>query len=227
MDIHEMHNMFRTVGQQMGMQKIRAILPESIDVFIHLAEVEKVRAVIATNANTTFRDRVAIQDNSISPINSVKSLYRKGKAVIDSKSEDDDFYVARLDNSNVLYYTSFAVKYDGVKRVAGARLIEGDKIPDTLSDYCSRASWDYPIVTLYADDNDNEYLELYTDSDIKIPSEVQFNYIRYPRKVKWNANQSNSVNSELPIGLHNEIIEIAVGKFFKSVGFTTPQSQGN
>ena len=36
MDISQMHEMFRTVGQQVGMQDVRAILPESIDIFINI-----------------------------------------------------------------------------------------------------------------------------------------------------------------------------------------------
>ena len=37
MTIQEMHQLFRVVGQQMGMQTIRAILPEEIDVFLNMA----------------------------------------------------------------------------------------------------------------------------------------------------------------------------------------------
>ena len=41
MNIAEMHNVFRTLGQQMGMQLNRGILPESIDIYLNEAIIEK------------------------------------------------------------------------------------------------------------------------------------------------------------------------------------------
>ena len=52
MNIQEMHNIFRTLGQQMGLQRIRGILPESIDVYINDAIIEKVRSVVIANTGS-------------------------------------------------------------------------------------------------------------------------------------------------------------------------------
>ena len=76
MTIQEMHQTFRVFAQQMGMQLVRAILPEEIDVYLNTAIVEKTREVILSNTVTAFSDRVSVQDNSISPINYIRTLYK-------------------------------------------------------------------------------------------------------------------------------------------------------
>lgn len=42
-----MHNEFRTFGQVMGLQLVRGILPESIDVYLNAAINETVRNIIS------------------------------------------------------------------------------------------------------------------------------------------------------------------------------------
>ena len=49
MTIQEMHNEFRTFGQVMGLQLVRGILPESIDVYLNAAINETVRNIISKN----------------------------------------------------------------------------------------------------------------------------------------------------------------------------------
>lgn len=221
MDIQEMHTTFRTLGQQMGMQLIRAVLPESIDVFINETINEKVRNVVMVNAATQFRDRVAIQDNSISPINSIRTLYKKSPLPVTPIVGNADFYNIPVTTERVMFYTSFGVQYLNIKKRVGARFIEGDKLNDTRSDYCNRESWDAPIITMFADDADKEYIELYIDSVTKIPSQLEVSYIELPSVVKWDSVISNRVDCNLPVYIHNEIVELAVDKFFKSVGITT------
>ena len=46
MDISEMHKMFRQYAQQMGMQNVRAILPEQIDLFINNSISDTINQVI-------------------------------------------------------------------------------------------------------------------------------------------------------------------------------------
>ena len=41
-----MHNAFRTFGQAMGLQLVRGILPESIDVYLNAAIIEKCRSIL-------------------------------------------------------------------------------------------------------------------------------------------------------------------------------------
>lgn len=221
MNIQEMHNVFRTLGQQMGIQLIRGILPESIDVFINEVINEKSRSAAMINANTAFQDKVSVQNNLISPINSLRTLYRTGNIVVAPIDETEEFYSVTIDISNVLLYTGFAVVYDNSKKRIGCRFVEGDKLETTLSDYCNRASWDAPIVTMFADSKDEPIVRLYIGDTAKKPQFIEVKYIELPMKVKWDKDLSNCVNCNLPEYEHNEIVELAVDKFFKSVGSTT------
>ena len=174
-----------------------------------------------TNTTTQFRDRVAIQDNSISPINSIRTLYKKGSSTINCMTLGDDFYISNIIIPDVMFYTSFGIKYENIKKRIGARFIEGDKLDDTRDDYCNKESWEHPIITMFADANNKEYVEIYTDNTTKIPATLEVSYIELPAIVKWDVLPINSVDCNLPIYEHNEIIEMAVDKFFKSVSSTT------
>ncbi len=221
MNIYEMHTTFRALGQQVGMQLIRAILPESIDVFLNETINEKVRNVVITNASTQFGDRVAIQDNSISPINRIRTLVKsKPLAITNPIGDINDFYEVIMDVEDVMFYTSFGVKYPNIKRV-GARFIKSDKLDDTRRDYCNRESWDYPIVTMKSNNSSDEYVELYIDNESKIPAFLVVSYIELPAIVKWSNDVNIKVDCNLPEYIHNEIVELAVDKFFKSIGSTT------
>lgn len=222
MNMHEMHAVFRTLGQQMGMQLIRGILPESIDVFLNEAINEKVRSTVMNNVATQFNDRVAIQDTSISPINSIRTLVKKTSLSINPISNNqDDFYTVLTVVSRVMFYTSFGIKYPNNKKRIGVRFIEGDKLNDTRGDYCNRESWDAPILSMFTDSQNREYIELYTGSDTKIPNILEITYIELPAIVKFNGDIELCINCNLPDYIHNEIVEIAVNKFFNSVGHTS------
>ena len=56
MNIAEMHNVFRTLGQQMGMQLNRGILPESIDIYLNEAIIEKVQVDLLRGVHTALQD---------------------------------------------------------------------------------------------------------------------------------------------------------------------------
>jgi len=221
MTIQEMHTAFRTLGQQMGMQTIRSVLGESIDVYLNQAITETVRNVVLVNATTQFNDRVAIQDNSISPVNSIRTLVRKGSNTIPTMGSDKDYYSILLLTADVMYYTSFGIKYENQNKRIGARFIEGDKVDDTRSDYCNRDTWDYPIVSLSMDSASREIIELYIGDTTKKPKTLEVSYIKTPNVVKRSTDSSANVHCDLPVGIHRNIVEIAVNKFFSSIGSTT------
>ncbi len=52
MDISEMHKMFRQYTQQMGMQNVRAILPEQIDLLINNSISDTFNRAIYTTLTT-------------------------------------------------------------------------------------------------------------------------------------------------------------------------------
>ena len=55
----EMHVMFRQYAQQMGMQNVRAILPEQIDLLLNTSTMDTVNEIIKQNIGIT-NDRIII-----------------------------------------------------------------------------------------------------------------------------------------------------------------------
>ena len=74
MDIAEMHVSFRQYAQQMGMQNVRAILPEQIDILINQSIMDTVNQLIRENIGIT-NDRVVTDNSKIGQINAFRTLY--------------------------------------------------------------------------------------------------------------------------------------------------------
>lgn len=212
-----MHEMFRTVGQQVGMQDVRAILPESIDIFINIAIIEKARSIVMENTKTAFPNRVSIQNNFVSPINALRTLYRRKEITITDITKD--VQLSQLDN--VFLYTSFAIRYDNNDSEYKCRFIDGDKLEETLNDVLNGTSWDYPICSMFNGENNSEYLKVFINSNSHTPNAIIIKYIANPAVVKFSKNAAECINCDLPDYLHSEIVELAVSKFFKSVTATS------
>lgn len=212
-----MHEMFRTVGQQVGMQDVRAILPESIDIFINIAIIEKARSIVIENTKTAFPNRVSIQNNFVSPINALRTLYRRKEITITDITKN--VQLSQLDN--VFLYTSFAIRYDNNDSEYKCRFIDGDKLEETLNDVLNGASWDYPICSMFNGENNSEYLKVFINSNSHTPNAIIIKYIANPAVVKFSKNAAECINCDLPDYLHSEIVELAVSKFFKSVTATS------
>ena len=210
MTIKEMHQLFRVIGQQVGMQTIRAILPEEIDVFLNSAINETVRTIVATNVAQGAEGKI-IQNANISPINALRNLYTRVVTSVKIDNSDNKFQLA-FDNI-AMYYTGFSVNYTNNDKLYKARLVEPDELENTLNDYCNGASYDYPIV-LYTNGNPST-LTVYSGD--KVPYSVICNFIKNPTIVSYD----NKVDCDLPKYLHNEIVQLAVQKYFNSVGSTT------
>lgn len=75
MNISEMHIWFRQFVQQMGMQNVRAILPEQIDLCINTSISDKVNSIIRENVNSTS-DRIITDNSKIGQINALSTLYK-------------------------------------------------------------------------------------------------------------------------------------------------------
>ena len=204
MVIAEMHQYFRVLCQKAGMQLVNVILPEEIDAFINLTIVEKVRELITTNATSVFQDKVSNRDGSVTPINSLRNLY--------FEKELDAYYGNRFDISTLdaMYYISFSVKYED--RKYKCRLIVPEKLEDTLNDYCNGASKDYPICSVF--NNDEQIVcETYGSNDTH---KLIVNYIKKPNTVSYE----NNVNCDLLEQYHGEIVQQAVNKYFVSNGLS-------
>lgn len=70
-----MHVWFRQYAQQMGMQNVRAILPEQIDVLINTSISDLVNQLVRENVGIR-NDRVITDNSKISQINALRTLYK-------------------------------------------------------------------------------------------------------------------------------------------------------
>lgn len=70
----EMHVMFRQYAQQMGMQNVRAILPEQIDLVLNTSQMDVINQIIKENIGIT-NDRIISDNSKIGQVNALRSLY--------------------------------------------------------------------------------------------------------------------------------------------------------
>lgn len=187
MNIDKMHEVFRTIGQQKGMQLIRAILPEEIDVWINDVITEKTLSTFLTSINYSVNSSGIVNSPKMSNINLFKSLYRNARFKLSEESNDklvtyynsDNGYyeitIPTIKNSSdvksslsdvgycidPMLYLSFALEYDEKSRgnATNCRIISEDEVENTLNDFCNGASKEYPIVTLLGIPNVEDLLE--------------------------------------------------------------------
>lgn len=81
MNVTDMHIMFRQLAQQMGMQNVRAILPEQIDLLLNTAIIDAVNEIIKRNIAST-NDRVITDNSKIGQINALSTLYKNAEVQI-------------------------------------------------------------------------------------------------------------------------------------------------
>lgn len=71
----EMHTLFRELGQQMGLQNIRGIIPDEIDMLLNAEVSNKVNTIIKENTDNTT-DKVTGDNAKVSQINALSTLYK-------------------------------------------------------------------------------------------------------------------------------------------------------
>ena len=81
MTIEEMHVWFRQNAQQMGLQNVRAILPEQIDLLLNTSIYDIVNQIIQQNIGIT-NDRVITDNSKIGQINALRTLYKVSEVPI-------------------------------------------------------------------------------------------------------------------------------------------------
>lgn len=221
MTINEMHKRFRTIGQAKGLQLVRAVLPESIDEYLNAAIIEKCRSILIQNTSTQVQGKITNKDNPTSPYNALRTLFREVE-LTPSTTTTDEYYVA-TDNTHkqdVLTYISVAVKYDNNARRYPCRIIEPDKIYYILNDFCSAPNKENPCCVIDSQTTTaNRPIEFQIYTALNQVYKIYVGLIDMPAKVSI----STSINCNLPDYLHDEIVEMAVNKYFTSVGSTSKQ----
>jgi hypothetical protein len=180
MDIADMHINFRQYAQQMGMQNVRAILPEQIDILLNQSIMDTVNHLIRENIGVT-NDRVITDNSKIGQINAFRTLYDVREVSIfiggnftysssdrlqglikhtnNSNDEDEVFgkYMFLVDMS--INYTS-STGFDSITTAwYPVRIIDSAYLADTLNDFVLKNRFRSPIACVYK----NNTIELYID----------------------------------------------------------------
>lgn len=233
MDIEQMHVYFREYAQEMGMQTVRAILKEDIDVCLNTAILDKVRRIIAENTATNPNDKVARFNTDISELNGLRTLFRREEVQSLSFTGDGkevNPYKVSITNSNVMLYTAFDVSYDD-NLIYSCRIVGSDYLGRALRDFCLRPSKESPIINVISGTNDNNITCTIYTGYIKHPQPTKlfYDYIKYPAEVFYDeeGEGANNVNCDLPDYQHKDIVRDAVNIWLISVGATSGSQRQN
>lgn len=215
MDIQEMHMMFRQYAQQMGMQNVRAILPEQIDLLINNSINDTINQIVTQNIGIT-NDRVITDNSKLNQVNALKSLYKVWNGTVtfgDSKTSYIMSYELPLlgfksagtyVNDNVketaiqyIYIVDLSLDYIDTKNqfttnIFPIRIIDDMYLADVVNDFILHPTLRSPVATIH----DNN-IELYIDkADVGgsesnhtfkglKPNKLRLSYIAKPAVVKF------------------------------------------
>ncbi len=197
MDISEMHKMFRQYAQQMGMQNVRAILPEQIDLLINNSISDTINQVITQNIGIT-NDRVISDASKLNQVNALKSLYKVWKGSIAEatvKGKEKTNYIISFQlplnnfkaagsytDDNVsstaisfLYAVDLSINYkktDFVTNVFPVRIVDDQFVADVVNDFVLAPKMRSPVASIH-----DNLIELYIDkADAKPEDEQPFTF---------------------------------------------------
>lgn len=257
MTISQMHEWFRQYAQQMGMQNVRAILPEQIDILINTAISDITNQVIAQNIAVT-NDRIITDNSKINQINALSTLYKVAhinalpgttSSATQPFKESTDTLTYKIsaklstfkdDSSsavlNYLYLVDLSLNYKINNKVTNyfpVRLIDDVFLADTLNDFILKPKLRSPIAVIY-----NGSLDIYiTDNlvsgklpDSITPGSLRLSYIAKPAKVQYKSDLAGTdVDCDLPEYLHIDVLKRAVDLYKISIsgGLYSAQQASN
>ena len=230
MTLPEMHVYFRQYAQQMGMQNVRAILPEQIDIVINTSITDTVNQVIANHIAATSVGGIST-NAKLGQINTLRNIY-KVKDVDFSDDPDITFNEDRgsilrlygeLSSFNYFYMVGLSICYTDnnvCTKYFPIRIIDDIYLSDTLEDSILKPTPRSPIAVMYNGQLDLYIGDLVNDSlpcDI-VPNKLRISYIEKPATVQYNSsNPSSSVPCNLPEYTHVDIVKHAVDLYRISV----------
>lgn len=178
-----MHQMFRQYAQQMGMQNVRAILPEQIDLLINNSISDTINQVITQNIGIT-NDRVISDASKLNQVNALKSLYKVWKGSIADatvKGKEKTSYVISFqlplnnfkttgsytDDGNLstaisfLYVVDLSINYkksNFVTNIFPVRIVDDQFVADVVNDFVLAPKMRSPVASIH-----DNIIELYID----------------------------------------------------------------
>ena len=205
MTISEMHVWFRQYAQQMGMQNVRAILPEQIDNLINTAIKDTIDEVINKSVGTT-NDRVITDNAKLANINALRTLYRVKTyqpRIPEQEGTKALYFVNSFDNSclsikssdivtDALYYVDFSIKYQkpvtpGIStnttytRLFPIRIIDDSYLADVLNDWVLAPRLRTPVMVIYKKEEesvDDTIFDIYLGENGTIAQNLAIDSIR-------------------------------------------------
>lgn len=215
MDIQEMHVMFRQYAQQMGMQNVRAILPEQIDLLINNSINDTINQIITQNIGIT-NDRVITDNSKLNQVNALKSLYKVWNGTVtfgDSKTSYIISYELPLlgfksggtyANDKIketaiqyIYIVDLSIDYIDTKNqfttnIFPIRIIDDMYLADVVNDFILHPTLRSPVATIH-DDNIELYIDKADDGGSESnhtfkhlkPNKLRLSYIAKPAVVKF------------------------------------------
>jgi len=188
-----MHQMFRQYAQQMGMQNVRAIMPEQIDLIINNSISDTINQVITQNIGIT-NDRVISDASKLNQVNALKSLYKVWKgsiADVTIKGKEKTSYIISFqlplnnfkttgsytDDGNsstaisFLYMVDLSINYkksDFVTNVFPVRIIDDQFVADVVNDFVLAPTMRSPVASIH-----DNLVELYIDKADAKPEDRQ------------------------------------------------------
>ena len=253
MTISEMHVWFRQYAQQMGMQNVRAILPEQIDNLINTAIKDTVDEVINKSVGTT-NDRVITDNAKLANVNALRTLYRVKTYTPSPASEVISTYANSpysvtsktiFSSENVLYYVDFSIKYDlgdsKESRLFPIRIIDDSYLADVLNDWVLAPRMRTPVMVIYNDDatsadaKDSKF-DIYIGDNSSISSitsiakikSIRCSYIKAPKKVAYLSDVGGTnVDCDLPEQLQIPMLKHAVDLYRVSINGSLYSNQQN
>lgn len=191
MNVQEMHQMFRQYAQQTGMQNVRAILPEQIDLLINNSISDTINQVITQNIGVT-NDRVISDASKLNQVNALKSLYKVWKGSIADatvKGNEKTSYIISFQlplnnfktagsyiNDNVsstaisfLYVVDLSINYkktDFITNIFPVRIVDDQFVADVVNDFVLAPKMRSPVASVH-----DNLIELYIDKADNKPDE--------------------------------------------------------
>lgn len=247
MKIAEMHVWFRQYAQQMGMQNVRAILPEQIDNLINTSIKDTIDEIVRLNVGTT-NDRVITDNAKIANVNALRTLYKVKTITVESTTKIKDFgndpYIFKSDvlGEVPLYFVDFAIRYSDRQpddenlsnrqytRWFPIRVVDDSYLADILNDWVLAPRMRTPAMVIYASDGSNEHstFELYvgeneetgisTIAASKWIGQIRCSFIKTPNKVQYLSDVGGTnIDSDLPEQLQIPMLKHAVDLYRASI----------
>lgn len=252
MTISEMHVWFRQYAQQMGMQNVRAILPEQIDNLINTSIRDTIDEVINKNIGTT-NDRVITDNAKLANINALRTLYRVKTYVLNLETSAKLVGTYRntpltlnskdvFADESVLYYVDFSIQYtlsnSSISRLFPIRIIDDSYLADVLNDWVLAPRMRTPVMVIYNDDTStlDSKFDIYLGENDNISSvastaeitKIRCSYIKTPNKVAYLSDVGGTnINSDLPEQLQIPMLKHAVDLYRVSIQGSLYANQQN